>query len=723
MKSTRPNCAFRMTKLSLLVSLATSGLTTIAVAEEYGVTETSSASSAATTEGSTSVGQSTQSLAQALPTARIHTAGERIVRLYGQAMATGISPEAAADEFRVKAAGALGAIPGEVQLLSNDGTKTLNATGDQAMGLMVNPATGEPKFYLYRYGQVRGNVPVHDAELLTLVKNEAGYPVVWASSTLRDLKDFSPGATTAAPKIDEVKARAAIAAYAGAAAKTTTTPSVFARFEKAEYVIFAGADDRVAPPRLAVRYVAGNDDPPAKMRFVADSATNEILHAADLIPAANVSGTVRGISTVGPKAWDATDSTCATTASTAFPYANVSLSSGATGFTTSNGSFTLSNAGASAVTVVSPVSGKHFNVVDLATANESLSLTVTPPNNANFLHNQSNTQEYIRSQSIAYVHSNRVRDFLLSYLPAYPGVSNQLNFKVEVNFAGDGCPNSWGSIGGLRFCQQTGASKNTAFGALIYHEYAHVIVAFGGSGQEAYGEGMADAISTALDEVPGFAYGWNTSPCTVPLRWVQNTCQYDATACTSNCGTEIHACGRLLSGIIWDIRSQLKITHPTDYRDIMNAIMFSSIPMHSGTAIDGRIAVDFLTLDDNDGNLDNGTPHRAEICAGFAAHGIDCPALPNSRPCSRYCANPLVFSWSGSYQSGQLGTGLVCRETTQAVHGGNCGGVAAGRQLFVNGQTMACNTQNWTSIPAAVNGGYCVTTTAGNYTWAAFALW
>jgi hypothetical protein len=40
-----------------------------------------------------------------------------------------------------------------------------------------------------------------------------------------------------------------------------------------------------------------------------------------------------------------------------------------------------------------------------------------------------------------------------------------------------------------------------------------------------------------------------------------------------------------------------------------------------------QIAIDFLTLDDGDGYLVNGTPHRAEICAGFGAHGFECPVL------------------------------------------------------------------------------------------------
>lgn len=94
-----------------------------------------------------------------------------------------------------------------------------------------------------------------------------------------------------------------------------------------------------------------------------------------------------------------------------------------------------------------------------------------------------------------------------------------------------------------------------------------------------------------------------------------------------------------------------------------------------------------------------------------------------ARPCTGLCSNPTVFSINGSYQSGPLGTGAVCRETTSPVHGGNCGNFVTPRALRVNGTLETCNNQNWASVPAPRNGGYCVQTTAGDYSWAFFTLW
>lgn len=71
-------------------------------------------------------------------------------------------------------------------------------------------------------------------------------------------------------------------------------------------------------------------------------------------------------------------------------------------------------------------------------------------------------------------------------------------------------------------------------------------------------------------------------------------------------------------------------TSPTNsaeeaYLDILAPIAVESIRLHEGTGIDAAIAIDFLTLDDDDAYLNNGTPHFDEICAGFEAHGIQCP--------------------------------------------------------------------------------------------------
>jgi subtilisin family serine protease len=95
-----------------------------------------------------------------------------------------------------------------------------------------------------------------------------------------------------------------------------------------------------------------------------------------------------------------------------------------------------------------------------------------------------------------------------------------------------------------------------------------------------------------------------------------------------------------------------------------------------------------------------------------------------SGPCAGLCTNPTIITvGSGGYGSGSIGTGSTCYQTTSVVRGGNCGNFVSPRTLSVNGVQETCNNQNWSSLPATRNGGYCLQTTAGNYSYAYFTLY
>jgi hypothetical protein len=98
-------------------------------------------------------------------------------------------------------------------------------------------------------------------------------------------------------------------------------------------------------------------------------------------------------------------------------------------------------------------------------------------------------------------------------------------------------------------------------------------------------------------------------------------------------------------------------------------------------------------------------------------------SAPPPTPCTNLCSNPKEFTISGSFQSGAIGTGAVCLETTAVIHGGNCGNFVSPRILTVNGTHEPCDVGNWASIPAPRNGGYCIQTTSGNYPWGFITAW
>ncbi|MEI9952457.1 MAG: family 16 glycosylhydrolase [Pseudomonadota bacterium] len=112
-----------------------------------------------------------------------------------------------------------------------------------------------------------------------------------------------------------------------------------------------------------------------------------------------------------------------------------------------------------------------------------------------------------------------------------------------------------------------------------------------------------------------------------------------------------------------------------------------------------------------------------DVCsAGACTHPSNNTCNTGSTPCAGLCTNPVIFT-SNKYNSGNIGTGAGCYQTTAALNGGVCGNLASGRKLTVNGVQMSC-TSNWPNpLPAKRNGGYCVQATAGNYAWAFFSTW
>ncbi|MEI9948802.1 MAG: LamG-like jellyroll fold domain-containing protein [Pseudomonadota bacterium] len=118
---------------------------------------------------------------------------------------------------------------------------------------------------------------------------------------------------------------------------------------------------------------------------------------------------------------------------------------------------------------------------------------------------------------------------------------------------------------------------------------------------------------------------------------------------------------------------------------------------------------------------DDGSACTYDVCSGgVCTHPSN--GTCSASPCTAYCSSPTTFA-TNSYQSGNLGTQATCHQTTANLNGGVCGNFASGRTLAVNGKQMACSGGNWSALPAKVNGGYCITTTAGNPAWAYFATW
>jgi hypothetical protein len=240
------------------------------------------------------------------------------------------------------------------------------------------------------------------------------------------------------------------------------------------------------------------------------------------------------------------------------------------------------------------------------------------------LHNASNSSQDARAEVNAYLHANIARDYLLAYNPSFPTIATQTDFLINVMVSGT-C-NAFYDGSSINFFPSGGGCNNTAFSVVVHHEFGHHIVNRAGSGQGAYGEGFSDAVGVCITDTSELALGFNASSCTSGIRNANNTVQYSTTNCSS-AGSAIHTCGTLFSGCVWSTRTYLAASNPATYRNIISDLTLNSVLLHTGTSITPAITIDFLTLDDNDANINNGTPNYTQINQGFSDHSMPAPPL------------------------------------------------------------------------------------------------
>ncbi len=529
------------------------------------------------------------------PRTRLYQVDKRVLRIYGSAFGGGMSPEATAGKFVQEFAPLLGVAPDELRP-GNSFNDVLNQP------VLYEPETQGYRFQLFYYRQHHRGIPVFRSELRLLVRNEPGYPLVLASSTLRnlgasELPDCAPGAP---------------AAELACAAVRRVAPGLV-NFEPAEYVIWAGAGMEAAPPALAVQVVADNGgrlmNGREKRLFLVDAISGTILHDEDLILRADITGSVKARATANFHA-----EPCDFEILVPMSYARVTAGA-ATADADASGNFVLHVASSDPVAVSSEVRGQWFDVDNMATPDSVLTQVVTPPGPVTFIHNQAGGQ-YTSAEVNAYIQANLARETILAANPLYPTIHSQTGYRIEVNHD-CGCDAGYGgdTIG---FCAAVTGCNNTAFGQFVHHEYGHHLVAMGGASGPQYSEGMADCLAVLVTGLSTFGIG--VFDCITAPRDAENDLPYP-------CSWDPHECAQLLSGCIWETRELLKQSEPEGYHQIIRDLTINSVLLHGSGDITPAITIDFLTLDDDDSDILNGTPHYVEIDTGFGLHNMPAPPL------------------------------------------------------------------------------------------------
>ena len=520
----------------------------------------------------------------------------RIERVFGRAFGGGVNAVDAAGSFVREHARELWGLEPEQYLPIGPW-----GGGLHAQPLMIDPATDEPKFMLMGYIPHVGGLPVYDSALRVLVRNEPGFPVVLASAQIPDVAGFQGPAGPVV--IDEAAA--------------TAQPRI--RYAEAEVsglrsVVFAGVNGDTRPARVGTEFILEGTDQLGqymKYRFITDRATGEIIYEDNQILHADVQVTVNANKT------NEFSMECGIESASPLPHARVTVG-GSVYYADRFGVVDIPN-GSGSVSVSAESRTRWFN----CDGGQGDTSTIIPDGGTGTLTlNQANSSDQQRAWSNAVYFAEEVRNFTLDYNPNYPTIANQTDFTINTGVSGT-C-NAFYNGSSINFYNAGGSCANTTFDVIVHHEYGHHLVATAGSGQSEYGEGAGDSVGVLITGDPRLAVGFYQNQCSSGIRNADNTCSFSAGGCSS-CGSAIHTCGQLLSGMVWEVREQLIAAgKPVS---IINDIFINSMPLHNGTSINDNITIDWLTLDDDNGNIFDGTPNYIQINAGCTIKGVPGPDL------------------------------------------------------------------------------------------------
>jgi hypothetical protein len=398
-----------------------------------------------------------------------------------------------------------------------------------------------------------------------------------------------------------------------------------------------------------------------------DATTGELLSFADVndYATAQVNGGVYPFSpTVSPEAVRA------------MPFAN--LSSG--GFANSGGLYNFPGG-----TVTSTLAGQFVRIADTcgaisqaADASGTLAFgtsagtdCTTPGHGGAGNTHSSRTQFY---------HANRIKEVGRAWLPANAWLTQQLLVNVNLNQL---CNAYWNGVS-LNFFRSGGGCGNTGeIAAVSLHEYGHGLDQNDGTGTapeggtgESYGD-LTAAIQLHDSCIgPGFrstncgGYGDACTACTGvrDIDWAKHVSNTPATvanftqvhcgAGSGPCGREVHCESYVPSEAVWDFANR-DLPNPGSGTawTILDRLWYlsrntatSSFACTTGGTFTsngcntGSWWKTMRAVDDDDGNLSNGTPHSCNLFAAFNRHGIACTTDAGANTCFAGCTAPAAPS-------------------------------------------------------------------------------
>jgi hypothetical protein len=479
----------------------------------------------------------------------------------------------------------------------------IDASTMQEQSVTWLPMVGSTDKFTVRLDQVVDGVPVVDGRVNVLFSTEGDLLSIHSTS-LPGLDGFSTIPTLGADAAD----RRALKSFEELTNLRATTRGA------AELVILGAEGGKFLTPTLAWRIDVlweQADTLPVGRTLFMDAASGEVLEARQLIHEFDVTGTVSTMATPGLYP----DSGSNQETSQPMSYARVTSSAGTT-FTDANGNFTYTGVNSPLSVTLSYIGS--FNDVSNSAGSEYTLTTTAQPGQSNAITMNPSGSTLITAQANAFVQINKVRDYVRSVMPS----DSTADFVMTANVNISSTCNAYYDGSSTNYYQAGGGCANTAYSTVVAHEVGHWLNSrYGtGNGSDGMGEGNADVWGAYIHDSPIVGQDFCGTGCNV--RDGNNNRQYCGDCC-GGCYGQVHADGEVWLGAAWKVRRNLNTSLGNTTGDAVSDTLFMGwVNAYNQSTIHSIIETQWLTLDDNDGNIDNGTPNYQDIDAAFLEQGF-----------------------------------------------------------------------------------------------------
>lgn len=378
----------------------------------------------------------------------------------------------------------------------------------------------------------------------------------------------------------------------------------------------------------------GTGENPRAFTFFVDAANGGLLEVRNMILNVDIAGNAKALGTPGVKPDSGSN------APVQMPLPLIRVKGPATVESNMLGDFLMTYGGTTAVNLsISLNDGKWARVIDRSnTSILSQTVNATPPGPANFLLNTAPAQ-YTTAQVNAFIGTIEIHEYFKSRAPEFTGLDIQMPANVNWNEA---C-NAYFDGSSINFFRINGGCVNSAYSTIVAHEYGHFVVQQLGLAQNAFGEGFGDTCAILLYDSGIIGQDFCGTGCHIR--------NIDAANKQYPCGGAIHDCGQVLGGVWRDLRLKLGEVYGSEggleiARQLhVDWAMITIGEQNGSNAAWPQTGIEAMTVDDNDGNLLNGTPNYPSLNYAFGKHGI---ALPVIKPVSFLYPSGLPSTASGN---------------------------------------------------------------------------